>query len=370
METRSYFGEGPVSLLGFGCMRLPREKEDSQAIDTERARTMVEYALAHGINYFDTAYPYHGGTSETFIGEALSIAPRESFLLASKMPVWLVNGEEDVDRIFEEQLKKCRVAYFDNYLIHSVSRESMQRIADHHVYDVLRKKRDEGKLRHLGFSFHDSAEALKTFIDRYEFEFAQIQLNYQDWQLQDAKGQYELLAGRGLPVIVMEPVRGGSLATLTEEAAGIFREADPAASPASWALRYAASLPGVMTVLSGMSSMEQLEDNVRTFSPFRPLTEEEYGAVARALAAYRKAAPIPCTACGYCMDCPAGVDIPRVFGIYNQYKTTGGLEQFRSHSRALGESRLARNCVACGQCMERCPQHIRIPEEMEKIAGI
>jgi predicted aldo/keto reductase-like oxidoreductase len=244
------------------------------------------------------------------------------------------------------------------------------------VYEQLLEKKEAGLVRHLGFSFHDRPELLQKIVDGREFDFAQIQLNYLDWELQDAKGQYEILAGKDIPVTVMEPVRGGALATLCPESARIFKEADPAASPASWALRYAASLPAVQTVLSGMTTMEQLKDNIATMSPFKPLTDAERTVIDAALAAYRKAAVVPCTNCRYCMDCPAGVEIPKVLAVYNNRERALAEKHpwadlvFRMEYDMFREEEQAKNCVSCGQCKERCPQRIDIPHWMEKTAKL
>ncbi|MDR2908282.1 MAG: aldo/keto reductase [Oscillospiraceae bacterium] len=363
-----------ISLLGLGCMRLPRVNADSTEIDVPAAAAMVERAFAAGINYFDTAHMYHGGTSQPVMGEILSRYPRESFHLATKMPPWPVESEEDVHRIFDEQLNMCRVDYFDFYLIHNINTETRKKAEKYRFYDILKEKQREGKIKRLGFSFHDRPKLLEEMVTRYDFDFVQMQLNYLDWELQDAKGQYEILADRGIPVVVMEPVRGGALAALPEPAGEILKSANPAASEASWAIRFAASLPGVLTVLSGMSNMEQLNDNISTVSDFKPLESAERGVLARALEAYRKTATVPCTACGYCMDCPFGVDIPKVFGIYNQYRRKGknaSIPLFLSeYSGILGEEKQAIHCTGCGRCLTFCPQGIKIPDELKKIADL
>ncbi len=359
-----------VSLLGFGLMRLPRVAEDTQDVDYPAAQAMVEYALSNGINYFDTAYPYHEGKSETFIGHALKNHPRESFLLANKMPTWLVKSPEDVERIFQEQLEKCQVEYFDYYLVHSLTASSFEKAEVNQVYEILAKKKEEGKIRKLGFSFHDTTEVLEKIVDAHPWDFAQLQVNYLDWELQDAKGQYEIITKRGIPVIVMEPIRGGALATLSDKAVEVLKAADKDASPASWALRYVASLPGVLTVLSGMSNMDQMVDNIQTMSDFKPLTPEEYAVLDNALTEYRKSGTVPCTACRYCMDCPFGVDIPKVFANYNQYRLNGNKDFFIMANRLLGKEHQADCCTSCGQCIPLCPQGIQIPQRMQEIVQV
>ncbi|MDR0287616.1 MAG: aldo/keto reductase [Clostridiales bacterium] len=370
METRNYKNtREKVSLLGFGCMRLPILNDDAKEIDTEKAGQMVDYAIKNGINYFDTAYPYHNGMSEIFTGNALSKYPRESFNLATKMPPWKIKNSSDLEEIFEEQLKKCSVDYFDYYLIHSIAENNWDNIKNLKFYEFLTQKKQEGKIRHFGFSFHGGLPLFKEVTEKYEWDFAQIQLNYLDWELQDAENEYKILNDKGIPVIVMEPIRGGTLANLSEKAEQLFKKADPNASTASWAIRFAASLPGVLTVLSGMSKMSQMEDNIRTISNYKPLTNDDRKVIAEVLLEYRSSSTIPCTACRYCMDCPAGVDIPKVLGIFNQYNGSNKMSFLMQYDR-LEMEKQAHNCVKCNQCVERCPQGINIPLEMERIAEL
>ncbi len=350
-------------------MRLPKAKEGSEEIDRKKAQEIVDYAYAHGINYFDTAYRYHAGDSEIFVGEALKKFPRESFYLASKMPIWEAKEPADVERIFQDQLSRCQVDYFDFYLCHSQSKDNFAKLQEFHAYEFLKKMKEEGKIRYLGFSFHDTPEVLRHIVETYEWDFAQIQLNYLDWEMQDAKGQYEILTEHGIPVMVMEPVRGGSLASLCEESDRILKEARPDKSIASWAIRYAASLPNVQVVLSGMSNLEQIEDNVSTTAEFEPLSKEEYAVLEKALEVYRKNHLVPCTGCRYCMDCPFGVDIPAVFKVYNQYAINKRAGDFLKRYDELGEAG-PESCQACGTCMQQCPQKIEIPERMRYIADL
>lgn len=368
MEMRQYRDtDVKVSLLGMGCMRLPKVDPEKEDIDYEKAQEIIDYAYANGVNYFDTAYGYHGGQSEVFVGHALKKYPRDSFFLASKMPIWCVKEKGDVERIFNEQLQRCQTDYFDFYLFHSQNAANFQKCQEFGVYEFLSQMKAEGKIRRLGFSFHDTPEVLRHICDTYPWDFAQIQLNYLDWEMQDAKTQYQILNDREIPVIVMEPVRGGVLASPCEAADILFREERPDKSVASWAIRFAASLPGVLTVLSGMSNMEQVRDNVDTMTRFEPLTDREREVIDEALEAYRKKDTVPCTGCRYCMDCPFGVDIPKMFSLYNHYVLDRDGEDYLEAYEAQPESQRADQCQACGACMEKCPQHIRIPDQMVTI---
>lgn len=370
MEKRFFATIGEeLPLLGFGCMRLPRLDPEKQDIDEAAACEMIDYAISKGLVYFDTAYPYHEQMSEPFMGRALKKYPRESFRLATKMPPWSLKEEGDVERIWEDQKRKCQTDYFDFYLMHNFDRENAAIFEKFHVYEFLKKKKEAGEIRHLGFSFHDKPDFLKELTEKYEWDFAQIQLNYLDWELQDAKGQYEVLTSHGIPVIVMEPVRGGALASLTGEPMEILKAHSPDKSLASWAIRYAASLPGVMTVLSGMSDMAQIKDNLAVMEAFQPLDAGEREALEKALAAYRRIGSVLCTNCRYCMDCPAGVEIPKVFAAYNRLKGYGDTAGFRKAYEELGEERQAHRCVDCGQCVKKCPQSIPIPALMKEIAA-
>lgn len=368
MEMRQYRDTGvEVSLLGMGCMRLPKLDPEKPDIDYVKAQEIIDYAYSHGVNYFDTAYVYHGGQSESFIGQALKKYPRESYFLATKMPIWCVKKQEDVERIFNEQLQKCQVDYFDFYLFHAQDAGNFKKCQEFGVYEFLSRMKAEGKIRRLGFSFHDTPEVLRHICDTYDWDFAQIQLNYLDWEMQDARTQYQILADRGIPVVVMEPVRGGALASPCDAANILFREERPDKSVASWAIRFVASLPGVLTVLSGMSDMEQVRDNVDTMTNFEPLTERDREIIDAALEAYRKKDTVPCTGCRYCMDCPFGVDIPKMFALYNHFVLDKDEEDYLEAYRAQPEETLADKCRACGACLSKCPQHIQIPEKMAAI---
>ncbi len=371
METRRYKDTDlQVSLLGLGAMRLPRLDPEQQKIDDTRAAELLNYALDHGINYLDTAYNYHGGDSERFLGDALVDRDRASYYLATKMPIWMAETPADVERIFNEQLKRLRTDYIDFYLFHAQNAENFAKCREFGVYEFLSQKKAEGKIRYLGFSFHDSPEVLAEIADTYPWDFAQIQLNYADWEIQNARRQYEILAERGIPCIVMEPVRGGALADVCPSANELFRAARPDASIASWAIRYAASKPNVLTVLSGMSNMKQLADNNATLTDFEPMTAEEEEICVRAAHEWRMKDVIPCTGCRYCMDCPAGVDIPTMFSLYNDFAMNKNRGKYTHALIETDESARAHNCVGCGACAEHCPQHIAIPEKMAELARL
>ena len=360
--------------LGFGLMRLPM-KDDQ--IDLDQVCQMADAYLAAGLNYFDTAYVYHGGNSEKIVKEALvKRHPRESFTVATKLPAWAMKTEADRDRIFNEQLKRCGVDHFDFYLLHSVERGGNGETYDRlDCWNWALRKKAEGRIRYFGFSFHDRPDYLEALLDAHpEVEFVQIQLNYADWEnpvVQSGK-LYEILRSRNIPMVIMEPVKGGTLAKLTPHLEAKFKAARPDASVASWALRFAASLPGVMTVLSGMSSAEQMADNLATFSRFEPLTESEKVLVEEVRRIMMGVPQIGCTACRYCTDgCPMNIAIPDVFRAVNTMKLYH--EEFRPKSfyKGLigqGHGRAA-DCVACGQCESVCPQHLPIIELLKNASA-
>ena len=353
--------------LGFGLMRLP---EQDGTIDLDQVCRMVDAYLEAGLNYFDTAYVYHGGNSEKIVKEALvKRHPRSSFTVATKLPAWCMKAEADRDRIFNEQLERTGLEYFDFYLLHSVedgsNGETYERL---NCFEWALEKKAAGKIRHFGFSFHGSPEYLEALLNAHpEVEFVQIQLNYADWEnpVVQSGRLYEILHRRNVPIIVMEPVKGGTLAKLTPELEAKFKAVHPNRSLASWALRFVASLPGVVTVLSGMSTPEQVADNLRTFTRFEPLSEEEKAVVEDARKTIMSAEQIGCTGCRYCTDgCPMNIAIPDVFRAVNTMKLYGDEFRPKAFYRSLvgqGSGR-AGDCVACGQCEGVCPQHLPIIE--------
>ncbi len=372
-----------LSYLGLGNMRLPTLGEQGP-IDEIKAREIIEYAYNNGVNYFDTAYRYHNGESEKFVGRILKQYPRETWYLASKMPGHMmkyVHGKLEFTGyltghapaspadIFEEQLEKCGVDYFDFYLLHNLCETSYDFYTDEDLGIVayLLQQKAAGRIRHLGFSAHGSAETIDRFLNwKNCFEFVQIQLNYMDWTLQDAKSKYEVITRRGLPVIVMEPVRGGRLASLSPEANALLKSARPDDSIASWAFRFLQALPGVAVVLSGMTTLEQLQENLELFSKPDPVSSSDNNLLQKALSTLIN--QVPCTACRYCCDaCPQQLDIPKLIALYNE----SGFEpaSVGSALKAMKETERPSACLTCGACKELCPQNIDIPAILKKFAG-
>lgn len=358
-----------ISKLGFGLMRLPKLKEGKETIDRNEALRLIDLAIKSGVNYFDTAYVYHDGESEDFAKYALSRYPRESYCLATKLPGWAIKDHgKHTEELFNEQLKKCGVDYFDFYLLHSVNRDIMKTFEDDNSYEYLKKQKEQGKIKHLGFSYHGDLEFFIELLDKYEWDFAQLQINYYDWEAQNAKEFYKALEERNIPCIVMEPVRGGSLHTLNDEARAVFAELGDA-SCASYALRYVAQLPGVLTILSGMSTYEQVADNINTFNDCKPLTEKEKETVEKANVLFRKNFAVPCTDCKYCVaTCPAGVDIPACFKAFNEYNKTRCESDFKAAYTQIPADKRANLCIDCKACTEHCPQQIKIPDKLRKIS--
>ncbi len=355
-----------TSLLGFGCMRFPTTKDGK--INESEAEKMIDRAIAAGVNYIDTAYPYHNGESEPFVGKVLKKYDRGSFYLATKLPCWAVKSLEDVDRLFEEQLSRLQTDYIDFYLLHALNRGSFHNMVELGGVKRLEQLKAEGKIRNLGFSFHDGYDAFEEIINYREWDFCQIQLNYMDTQDGPGMRGYELAEKKEIPLVIMEPVKGGSLACFAEDITETFRKLDPDASVASFALRWVGTLPHVKVILSGMSSMEQVEDNLKTFGDFTPLSQAEKKTIEDIVSLIRSRVQNGCTACRYCMPCPAGVDIPgnfrawNTYHMYQNYKVVSGLWE-----KELGESKQAKNCIKCGKCEQACPQKLSIRQDLEKV---
>jgi predicted aldo/keto reductase-like oxidoreductase len=362
--------------LGFGLMRLPVLNGNDEQIDLEQVNRMVDHFLDQGFTYFDTAYPYHYGFSERAVKSALVARyPRESFLLADKMPIFRISKPEDVPSTFAEQLEKTGAGYFDMYLLHAMSAGRLKTVKDCRVWEYLLREKEKGRVRRLGFSFHDTPEVLDSMLrDLPEAEFVQLQINYADWEDKNVQSRrcYEVARQYGKPVIVMEPIRGGSLASDRSACASLLKTANPKASLASWALRYAASLPGVAMVLSGMSTWEQMEQNVALFNNMKPLSEQEQAVLMQAADMLRAAGTIPCTGCKYCVEgCPAEINIPAILDVLNEYARFGSLQNAkRSYSYRTRGKGLASACVNCGQCFSVCPQHIESSIHMARAAEL
>ena len=369
MQKRLFKDTGKeVSVLGMGGMRFPTLENGE--IDVEKATEIIDYAYLHGVNYYDTAYMYHGGKSEGFMSSALGKYPRDSYFLTDKMPVWMAENPAEVEKIFDVQLDRCQVEYFDFYLCHALDRENFDRLVEFKTVDFLLKKKSEGKIKHLGFSFHDTPEVLEEILKAYPWEFCQLQLNYFDWEYQDAKTQYELCKKYGVQVVVMEPVRGGTLADLGNAANSYLKEKNPDRSIASWAVRYAMQGDNILTVLSGMSDVKQVEDNVATACGNITLSADEAAVLEKALSEFKKSKMIPCTGCNYCEGCPAGIDIRNMFKIYNAYAFSKSKKGFLEEYERISEAHNADKCMKCGKCARVCPQAIDIPSEMKKICQI
>ena len=356
--------------IGFGLMRLP---ETDGVIDIDKVCKMADAYLDAGFNYFDTAYVYHGGNSEKAVKEAIvKRHPRDSFTIATKLPAWSIHSPEDRDKIFNEQLERCGVDYFDFYLLHSI--EDGNNYDTYVKYDCFNwgiQKREEGKIKHFGFSFHGTPELLVEIVDNHpEIEFVQIQLNYADWDnpLVHSGELYKILSERNIPIIVMEPCKGGKLANHDEECTEILKSVRPDKSIASWAFRFVGSLPGVTTILSGMSTQEQMEDNMNTFKNFEPLSDEEKAAIDKVIEVMFRVEQVGCTACRYCVDgCPMGISIPDIISAINtRRKFPGDMRpQFFYNGLVSGKSH-ASDCIGCGQCEGVCPQHLPIIEILKE----
>ena len=355
-----------TSLLGFGCMRFPVTPEGK--IDESEAEKMLDRAIAAGVNYIDTAYPYHGGDSEPFVGKVLKKYDRSSLYLATKLPVWLVESLEDVDRLFTEQLKRLQTDYIDFYLMHAMNKERWDKMLAMGCVKRLEELKAEGKIKYLGFSFHDSYEVFEEILNYRDWDFCQIQLNYMDAKEQAGLRGYKLTEEKQVPLIIMEPIKGGSLAAFADDITGMFRELNPEASVASFALRWVGSLPNVKVILSGMSTMEQVEDNLATFADFKALSDEEQNTVAEVVKIINSRVQNGCTGCRYCMPCPAGVNIPGSFKVWNTYHMYQNYNTVRyAWEQEMGDEHQPKNCIQCGKCERECPQKISIREDLKKV---
>ncbi len=364
------FQDLELSALGMGAMRLPTVEGKDGEIDEQATFEMVDIAMASGINYYDTAWGYHNGNSELVMGKALKRHPREKFYLATKFPGYDLNNMGKVEEIFAKQLEKCQVEYFDFYLVHNVCELNIDAYLDdekYHTVSYLLEMKKAGKIRHLGFSVHGDLNTTKRFLAAYgkDMEFCQIQLNYLDWTFQDAKGKVELLKEYNIPVWVMEPLRGGRLAKLTEEETAKLAAMRPEETVPAWAFRFLQSIPEVTMVLSGMSNREQMEANIKTFESHKPLNESEMTALLELAREMLGKKSLPCTACHYCTShCPMGLDIPKLIEVYNEHSFTGGGFIPTMYIGTLPEDKRPSACIGCRSCEAVCPQQIKISEAM------
>ena len=363
MYYKDFKGE-KISALGFGLLRLPTIPDSSDIVDKEKAAEIIDCAIKNGVNYFDTAHNYLGGNSERAAGEILARYPRESYYLATK---YSPSYRKPIEEVFETQLKSLQTDHFDFYLLHSIQEENLETYLQlkEKLLGFLMRKKEEGRIKYLGFSSHSAPEVLKKFLDSCGgcFDMALIQLNYVDWFALRAKEQYEILTERGIPVWVMEPLKGGRLSALDEESSGILKTAAPHRSVSSWGMRFLMGLPNVQTVLSGMTELPQVKDNLATFEKYDPLSEAERDALERARRIFVEKLGVPCSACRYCCDpCPAGLDIPLLIRGYNEEKTVGDPWRVEGLSNTKG----AEYCLQCGACAKQCPQKIDIPGVMRE----
>ncbi|MDY2629650.1 MAG: aldo/keto reductase [Lachnospiraceae bacterium] len=363
-----------LSALGMGNMRLPVVNGDDSRIDVETAKKMIAYCMEHGINYYDTAYGYHGGQSELVVGELLKAYERDTFYLASKFPGYDLSNMTKVKEIFEEQLKKCQVEYFDFYLFHNVCEMNINYYLDpkYGIYDYLMKQKKNGHIKHLGFSAHGDINCMTRFLETYgkDMEFCQIELNYFDYKFQDAKGKVELLNKWNIPVWVMEPVRGGQLASLSEDAEAKLKAVRPDEDVPAWAFRFLQSIPSVTMTLSGMSNMQQLQDNIKTYEENKPLNAEEMELILGIADEMIAKTTVPCTGCHYCVTkCPKQLDIPFLLKLYNEAMMAGsGMFIAPMALASVDADKQPESCINCHSCEKVCPQTIHIPEELAKFA--
>lgn len=355
------------SLLGFGCMRFPTK---NGKINRDLATEMLDYAFKNGVNHFDTAEPYHEGESEYFLGDYLKKHTRESFTISTKMPVWNVKKHEDFEEILDNQLEKLKVDYIDFYLLHALNKNYWDKIRELNVFDFIKKVQSQGKIKYIGFSFHDDYETFTNIVDSYSWDFCLMQLNYIDINHQQGIRGYKYCEENKIPVWIMEPLKGGKLSNLAEDIVDKMRILNPKDSPTKWAFRWVASLPNVKLILSGMSSIEQVKENCNSFTRIQSLSDDEYNIIKEVKNEIDNRIRIDCTSCKYCLPCPVGVNIPRNFSLYNLSFMFNDKEGSKtSYDRYMKDEERASSCVSCGKCISKCPQNIDIPTELKKVSG-
>lgn len=364
---------------GFGAMRLPlKDETDVESVDFDKTQEMIDRSMGSDFNYFDTAYPYHNGKSEEALRKCLvERYPRDSYLLADKLPSFFLNNKEDMEKYFEEELKRCGVDYFDYYMLHNVSTWTLDALRQFDAYDFMKNLKKEGKVKHIGISLHDNAEILEEVLKEMpEIEFVQLQINYLDWENESiqAKQCYEIARKYGKEIIIMEPMKGGTLVDVPVEAENILKKHNPVLSIPGWALKYAMSLEGVSYVLSGTTTLEQLEDNLKTMENFKKITLEEKELLNNVVEIIKDAIEIPCTNCNYCLEsCPENIPISKFFELYNIEKRLPSIsfspQQVYYRTYAMKTAK-ASECVYCEECVEKCPQHLEIPEYLEEVVEL
>ncbi len=374
MKYRKFGGlEWNVSALGFGIMRLPTTSDEPADIDEPKAMRMVRYAIDHGVNYIDTAWAYHGEKSEPFVGRVLQDGYRDKVRVATKLPCWLVEGSEDFDKYLIEQLRRLQTDHIDFYLLHALNKESWAKMRDLGVLSWAEGAIADRRIRHLGFSFHDDYEAFQEIVDAYDkWTFCQIQYNYMDVTNQAGTQGLQYAASKGLAVVIMEPLLGGRLANPPARIQQLWDSATQERTPADWALQWVWNQPQVSVVLSGMSAMQHVKENLNSAERSRigPLSQEEQALIAQVRDKYNELCPIPCTKCKYCLPCPSGVDIPRVFEVFNNGMMHDDIQGARSGYKFVPEEARADKCTQCQQCEELCPQQIPISEWMVRVEEV
>lgn len=362
-----------VSALGFGCMRLPVIGNDNNVINESESIELIRYAIDEGVNYIDTAYPYHGGSSEYLVGKALKDGYRERVKLATKMPVWLIEQYSDFDKYLNEQLHKLQTDHIDMYLLHALSKDRIEKLEKIGVYKFLDEALKDGRIKYAGFSFHDDLSTFKRIVDSYNWTFCQIQYNYLDENYQAGTEGLKYASQKGLAVVIMEPLKGGKLAVnVPHNVADVFKDYGSDKTPADWALRWVWNHPEVTLLLSGMNSMEQIKQNILSAEEALPhsMTDEEVSVITKASDEFKKLIKVDCTGCEYCLPCPMGVNIPENFKLYNAVYMYNDMQASAKSYKALNEKEKAASCAQCGKCEKACPQHLSIRKYLKEVNAL